>query len=95
MVGAAYDFQVVKFFGQYQQMMTSATERIVNHVYQAGFTIKFNPANFLSASYVKAHANGIALNRDTWAIGYDYFASKRTDLYVAFLRDTATMLAAL
>lgn len=29
-------------------------------------------------------------NRSTWAVGYDHFLSKRTDLYAVYMQDRLT-----
>ena len=33
------------------------------------------------------------MKRNTWAVGYDYSLSKRTDVYAAYMRDKVTSLS--
>ncbi|MEX6583968.1 porin, partial [Ralstonia solanacearum] len=38
-------------------------------------------------------SGAVDVKRNTWAIGYDYALSKRTDLYAAYFRDKVTSLS--
>jgi predicted porin len=91
-LGATYDFRIVKLYAQYLHTndQTSNGTLLVNRG-QAGFSIPLGAGSILG-SYAYSKSNGPAdgVVRKTWAIGYDYSLSKRTDIYAAYLSDHLT-----
>ena len=92
-VGAAYDFKVVKFFGQAGQVKDDGTAELTTKIYQAGFTVPFGAGKF-QAAYGLSKAEGASsdVTRKTAVVGYDYNLSKRTDVYVVYMNDKKTGL---
>lgn len=88
-LGATYDFRIIKLYAQYLHTndQTSNGTILVN-CGQAGFSIPLGAGSILG-SYAYSKSNGPAdgVTRKTWAIGYDYSLSKRTDIYAAYLYD--------
>ncbi len=89
MLGATYDFKVARLFGQYQYLKNEAAAREAkDEMFQLGVSAPFGPGSVL-ASYAhgKTTDNDGATSdgkRTSYAIGYDYFVSKRTDIYGAY-----------
>lgn len=87
-VGAAYDFQWLKAFFQYDGTRTSGTS-FRTDTYQIGATIPFLAGRFMIAAVqtnIRADNQPYVRRRDA-AIGYDYALSKRTDIYANVLYD--------
>ena len=58
-----------------------------------GVSVPVGPGSIL-ASYAYTKTSGAAdVKRNTWAVGYDYSLSKRTDVYAAYMRDKVTNLS--
>lgn len=93
-LGATYDFGVVKLYGQYQYIKnTISTGDAKSNGGQLGVSIPVGPGSVL-ASYAYTKTSGAAdVKRNTWAIGYDYSLSKRTDVYAAYFRDKVSDLS--
>ena len=46
------------------------------------------------ASYAYTKSSGTSnVNRKTWALGYDYNLSKRTDIYAAYMNDKVSSMS--
>jgi predicted porin len=91
---ATYDFQFVRLYGQVGRIKTEATadSRIVS--YQLGAAVPLGNSLILIA-YGRQHASATAkaTTDRTTSIGYDYFLSKRTDIYVAALYEKLSFLS--
>lgn len=96
LVSASYDLGVVKLFGQFNASTLSVnsnpdiklktTQLGANAPVGVGFVI----GSWLHTTRTQS---GVAdKKRDTVSIGYDYFLSKRTDVYVAAMNDRVTAL---
>ena len=60
---------------------------------QLGVSIPVGPGSIL-ASYAYTKTSGaVDVKRNTWAVGYDYALSKRTDVYAAYFRDKVSDLS--
>ncbi|MDC6255104.1 porin, partial [Ralstonia solanacearum] len=60
---------------------------------QLGVSVPVGAGSIL-ASYAYTKTSGaVDVKRNTWAIGYDYALSTRTDLYAAYFRDKVTSLS--
>jgi predicted porin len=79
-----YDFQFVRVYGQAGRIKTEATDDVRTTSYQLGFAVPFGNS-LIMVAYGRQHVEAPSLattNRIT-SIGYDYFLSKSTDIYVA------------
>lgn len=88
LAGVTYDFKVVKIYGQYQHLGNDLVSgNIRTDSGQVGASVPLGNGVIL-ASYAHAKiSKGTNTKRNTWAIGYDYALSKRTDLYTGYFRD--------
>lgn len=86
----SYDFGVVKLFGQYAKA-TNDTRKIDYKIYEAGIAVPIGLGKLL-AQYGQISPSAGA-GRKTWTVGYDYFVSKRTDLYAMAMSDKVTGLS--
>ncbi|MDN7176847.1 porin [Caballeronia sp. SEWSISQ10-4 2] len=89
-LGVSYDLKYVKFFGQYMYTKNDidlgAGSFHVNTV-QGGVSVPIGVGSVL-ASYAYSRSNGgLDQTHQTWALGYDYPLSKRTDVYAAYMND--------
>jgi len=93
-LGVAYDFGVAKLFGQYQYIRNTISGGDVKiNGGQAGVSVPLGGGRVL-ASYAYARSTGASdVKRNTWAVGYDYNLSKRTDVYAAFFTDKVSGLS--
>jgi len=88
LLGASYDFGMMKLFAQYQKMKTMAMVGNTEwKTYQVGASI---PAGKGSVMLSYAHTDitsALDSDRKTYAIGYDYNLDKKIDLYTVFNQD--------
>jgi predicted porin len=82
--GATYDFNFVRVYGQVGRIKTEATEDARTVLYQLGAAVPFGTSLVLVA-YGRSHTSTPLLGTTdrTTSIGYDYFLSKATDIYIA------------
>jgi predicted porin len=87
-LGLTYDFKLVKLYGQYMYTQNSVSSGDY-HVStgQAGFTIPIANGKIMASYAYSKDSGGFDQIRRTWAVGYDYPLSKRTDVYAAYLDD--------
>ena len=94
-LGAAYDLGVVKFYAQGQrEKLENATVGITLRTGQLGASVPIGLGRVL-VSYArtdKTQTAAVDQKRDTASLGYDYFLSKRTDLYAVLTSDKVTSL---
>lgn len=92
-VGASYDFTFAKFFGQYSLQDTDATSDTKYKVWGLGVSVPIGAGKLL-AQYGEGTSEFPTFERKskTGTIGYDYFLSKRTDLYAIYMNDKFTGL---
>ena len=86
----SYDFGVVKLFAQYADA-TNDTKKIDYKIYEAGVAVPIGMGKLL-AQYGQISPSAGA-GRKTWTVGYDYFLSKRTDVYAMAMSDKIAGLA--
>lgn len=81
---ATYDFQFVRVYGQIGRIKTEATEDTRTTSYQLGLAVPFGNSLIMLA-YGNQHLSmpSKATTDRITSIGYDYFLSKSTDIYVA------------
>lgn len=87
MGGLSYDFAVAKVFGQYFRTDTSVTS-LVTKTTQLGVSVPLAGGTVMaSMARTQRDSPTVDASRTTAALGYDYFLSKRTDLYTVYLSD--------
>ncbi|MBP1317617.1 porin [Herbaspirillum huttiense F1] len=93
MLGATYDFQVIKLYGTYQTSKdtTAGASQAKDKVMSAGLSIPVGNGSILAA-IARTKRTGDLLttgdvSRNTTSVGYDYFLSKRTDVYAIVMND--------
>ncbi len=93
-LGMAYDLKYVKLFGQFQYIRNTITGGdITMKGGQAGVSVPLGGGKIL-ASYAYTRSSGASdIKRNSWALGYDYNLSKRTDVYAAYYSDKVTHLS--
>jgi predicted porin len=86
--GASYNFGVAKLFASWDTANNRAPDG-KGKTAQAGVSVPSGPGNILlSWAQTRNTAAGLAdTRRDTGALGYDYFLSKRTELYAILQTD--------
>lgn len=88
----SYDLGVVKLFGQYGQLKDTAATPYKDKIWQLGASMPLGSGALL-ASYGEAKYNDetpgstAKASNKTFALGYDYALSKRTDVYAAYAYD--------
>ncbi len=90
-----YDMGVVKAYAQYMHVWDSVTTGNVGiNTGELGVSIPLGGGKILASdAFSRSNGGGESMTRNTWAVGYDYSLSKRTDVYVAVLDDHATRLS--
>ena len=85
---AVYDFRWIKTYGQYLRVVDSrVAQDVTKSIWQTGVALPLGKGAML-ASYAHTSAdNFVTQSRTTWALGYDYNLSPRTDVYVAYMQD--------
>ncbi|GIZ52357.1 porin [Noviherbaspirillum aridicola] len=93
MVGGSYDFKVVKAFATWQrnknELATTEAEVSTDKLYSVGLSAPIGNGNALLAyaNTKRDLAAGADTKRNTFSVGYDYFLSKRTDVYGVVMAD--------
>ena len=93
-LSATYDLKAVRLYGQLGRARTDATINAKHTLIQIGAAIPVGQALILVAygeSRAKTDFSQTTLR--TYSLGYDYFISKNTDIYLAVLRDDASDLS--
>ena len=93
--GASYDLKFVKFYGQYMYTHNDQIAGSSWHVNteQGGVTVPVGPGTVMASFAYSRDAGGLDQTRKTWALGYDYPLSKRTDVYAAYMNDRLSGLS--
>jgi len=89
LAGATYNAQFAKFYGTLQTTNTT-TSHIGTHTYQLGVSVPVTAVSYILASWATTWQSAPS-NQDsvhnTGSIGYDYYLSKRTDVYGVYSYD--------
>jgi predicted porin len=100
-LGVSYDFGVVKAFGQYTYRKDKTGEltgdaNIKDTIYQLGVSVPVTDKGSVLASFGglkrKAVGSSESGKDEVFSVGYDYFLSKRTDVYGVFSNNRQTDL---
>ncbi|WP_311222708.1 MULTISPECIES: porin [unclassified Acidovorax] len=89
MLLGAYDFGMVKPFLSYGEKKISDAADTKGKTMQVGASAPIGNGKLL-AEWVKTEWSTPDVNRKTFSIGYDYFLSKRTDVYAVLMNDKIT-----
>jgi predicted porin len=90
---ATYDFKFLRVYGQLGRVKTEANSDVQTVLYQLGAAVPIGNG-LIMASYGRSHMKA-ALSGTTdrsSALGYDYFLSKNTDVYVAALYEKVSFV---
>ena len=81
---ASYDFQFMRVYGQIGRIKTEATDDSRATSYQLGASVPFG-SSLIMVAYGRQHVElpTKATTSQIMSVGYDYFLSKSTDIYVA------------
>lgn len=93
-LSATYDFKAVRFYGQLGRVHTNAAINTKHTLFQIGAAVPIGQALILAAygeSRAKTDFSQATLR--TYSLGYDYFVSKTTDIYLAALHETTFQLS--
>ena len=93
-LSATYDFKAVRLYGQVGRARTDATINVKHTLVQIGAAVPVGQALILIAygdSRAKTDLSQTTLR--TYSLGYDYFISKNTDIYLAALYDDTFQLS--
>jgi predicted porin len=93
-VGASYDFKFMRLYGQAGRVKIDAASDTRTVLYQIGTAIPVGNGLIL-ASYGRSQARTSfsQITDRTASIGYDYFLSKNTDIYIAAMHEKTFMLS--
>ena len=84
--GATYDFKLVRLYGQVGHVKTEATVDSRTVLYQLGAAVPIqNSVILIAYGRSQTKTNSSRITNQTFSLGYDYFLSKNTDMYVAAL----------
>lgn len=91
MLGASYDLEVAKLFLTYGEAKRRNTDEDFTTV-QVGVSAPIGAGRLMaSVARTEREAPGVGdTRRTTGTVGYDYFLSKRTDVYANLMHDRAT-----
>lgn len=93
LLGASYDFGVVKLTGQYGQYkgtdLAAANDNIKTKLYQLGAAVPVSANGKVLASYGSQTKELVTgdVKHEILTLGYDHNLSKRTDVYAIYMRD--------
>ena len=89
-LGASYNLTVAKFFGQYGSVDNDATGNSYD-ITGLGVSAPVGAGSVL-AQWGRISPD-MGSSRTTFSLGYDYFLSKRTDLYAVYMSDKISGLS--
>ena len=93
-VGASYDFSFLRVYGQAGRVKTDAASDERTTIYQLGAAVPFGN-HLVLASYGQAREKTpiSSLTQRTYSLGYDYFLSRSTDIYVAAMLERLSFVS--
>ena len=83
-LSGSYDFKVAKLFGQYGNVENDTTGNEYD-ITGVGASVPVGAGSLLAQW--GAVSPDVGSKRTTFSVGYDYFLSKRTDLYAVYMSD--------
>lgn len=92
-LGSSYDLKTVKLFASYGQSKAN-TPDLRSRTAQLGISVPVGIGDILmSWARTKNDQNTVPNNRNSASLGYEYYLSKRTKLYVVEMYDKSSVLA--
>jgi predicted porin len=93
-LGATYDFTFVRVYGQVGRVKTEATLDEQTILYQLGVAVPLGNSLIL-AGYGHSHIKSPlrAVTDRIFSVGYDYFLSKNTDIYLAAMLERLSFVS--
>jgi predicted porin len=89
MLGGAYDAGFAKVYASYGQARAQVADFATN-TGSIGVSVPAGAGSVLAAIAHTKLSGSSTGDRTTASLGYDYFLSKRTDLYLVAMRDMVT-----
>jgi predicted porin len=95
LLGATYDFKFLRVYGQVGRVKTEADTDVQSILYQLGAAIPVGTSGQVLVAYGHSHVKSAlsATTDRTASLGYDYFLSRNTDLYVAGLYEKLSFVS--
>ncbi len=95
LIGATYDFKFLRVYGQVGRVKTEADVDVQTILYQIGAAIPVGSTGQILVAYGHSHLKSslMATTDQTTSIGYDYFLSKNTDVYLAGLYEKLSFVS--
>jgi predicted porin len=90
-LGAAYDFSVVKLYGQFGKINDKITAS-KNKLWDLSASVPVTSAGKVLVAYGNSKIENGTTHKTT-SVGYDHFLSKRTDVYAVYMNDKVTNLS--
>lgn len=90
--GASYDLGVAKLFGQVGKTETDAAVDTTGKIFQVGASVPLGGGKVLASYGNLKYTGGRVGTSKTATVGYDYYLSKRTDVYAIYVNDKFTNL---
>ncbi len=93
-LGASYDFKFMRVYGQAGRVKTDAEFDERTTIYQLGAAVPFGTSLVLvSYGHAREKTPISATTQRTYSLGYDYFLSKNTDIYVAAMLEKLSFVS--
>lgn len=93
-VSATYDFKVVRLYGQFGRVTTDADINTKTNLFHIGAAAPIGQALILVAyGNSQVHSDFSKSTNRIYSIGYDYYVSKNTDIYVAAMYEKVYQLS--
>ena len=93
-LGASYDFTFMRLYGQLGRVKTDAANDTRTILYQIGAAVPIGTGLILvSYGASQARTSFSQITDRTASVGYDYFLSKNTDVYIAAMYEKTFMLS--
>ncbi len=92
-VGGSFDAGVIKLFAQYGKIKTDATKDVTTTNYNVGGKVPLGAGALLAqygSSNIATEGTATELKSKIASFGYDYFLSKRTDIYAVVMLEKFT-----
>lgn len=90
--GASYAWRGIKIFAQYMYTHNERRQDVGGHwnvnTGQVGATVRLGKGSAMASYARSTESQALKQSRDTWALGFDYPLSKRTDVYLAYMQDS-------
>ena len=91
---ATYDFKLVRLYGQAGWVKTEAATHTRHLLFQMGAAVPIGQGLILAAyGSSQAKTDSSQITDRTYSLGYDYFISRNTDIYIAAMHEKTFQLS--